>query len=294
MTRTTGLSILFVATALGCATPLVDDDEDEASVSSTAETLRDDGTTFFVYANRRVCVTAPCPSYTVITPGGVRFDVARVIVDPGAERAYRLLDTGGLVTRGAIVNGSWLPGRRGPALRIWRAGEAARSFLVAEHDDGHEYPYCSVATRAVNHEVDGVELDGLVPTDIDVPLELDTLLAGDWATKGFLTRSDTGETLLYTSQAAGRTRAFYAIASGIECVTLPCPVWSLYATDGTPLGNAARLDLSFMLLSDADTAARHDKLFRAGGIVLGYLDDGSWHRGPGPTLLVARILDRAP
>ena len=92
MMRTTRLSILFVATALGCASPLVDDDDDEAGVSSTAETLRDDGTTFFVYANHRICVTAPCPSYTVITPGGVRFEVARVIVDPGAERAHRLLD----------------------------------------------------------------------------------------------------------------------------------------------------------------------------------------------------------
>jgi hypothetical protein len=93
--------------------------------------------------------------------------------------------------------------------------------------------------------------------------------------------------------AAGETKAFYAISSGIECVTLPCPVWSLYSTSGTPLGNAARLDFSFLLLSDAETAALHDKLFRSGGIVRGYFDQGSWDRGSGPTLLVAGLLDRA-
>ena len=292
--RATGLSLLLVATALGCDGPLPDGDLDGAEVDSTAGELRDDGTTFFVYDNQRVCFVAPCPSYTVITPGGVRFDVARVIVEPGAERAYRLLDSGGLVTKATVLDGSWLPGQRGPGLRIWQAGEAARSFLVAEHGDDHEYPYCTVATREVNHEVDAVDLDGLVPTRMDVPQEVDTLLAGEWATRGFLTRSDTGETVLYASRAAGKTRPFYAVASGIACVTSPCPIWDIYAADGTPLGNAARLDLSFLLLSDAETAALHDKLFRSGGVVRGYLDHGSWDRGPGPTLLVARVLDRAP
>ena len=292
MMRATGLSLFLAATALGCDGPLADD-IDQANVEGTTEAVRDDGTTFFVYANQRVCITAPCPVYTVITPGGVRFDVARVIVEPGAERANRLLDTGGLVTKGAIVNGTWLPGRRGPALRIWEAGEAARSYLVAEHPDDHEYPYCTVSTRNVNHEVDAVDLEGLVPTDLECPQEVETLVAGEWATRGFLTRSDTGETVLYASRAAGETKAFYAVSSGIECVTSPCPIWSIYSSDGTPLGNAARLDLSFMLLSDAETAALHDKLFRSGGIVLGYLDQGSWYRGPGPTLLVARLLDRA-
>lgn len=287
----TRLSLLFVATALGCGGPLPDDDVDESDVSTTVEELRDDGTTFFVYANQRVCVTAPCPSYTVITPGGVRFDVARVIVEPGAERAYRLLDRGGLLTTATVLNGSWIPGQRGPGLRIWQAREPARNYLVAEHSDGHEYPYCSVASRAVNHEVDAVDLDGLVPADIGVEQDIDTLLAGEWATKGFLTRSDTGETVFYGSRAAGKTRTFYAVSSGIACVTEPCPVWDLYTADGTPLGNAARLDLSFLLLSDADAAALHDKLFRAGGTVSGYLDQGSWYRGPGPTLLVARVLD---
>ncbi len=293
MMRSTGLCLLFAATAMACdgAAPY-DDVGDPANVGSEADAIRDDGTTFFVYANQRVCVTAPCPSYTVITPGGVRFDVARVIVEPGAERAYRLLDTGGLLTKGAVLNGSWQPGRRGPGLRIWHAGEAARSYLVAEHPDGHEYPYCTVTTREVNHEVDAVDLEGLVPSDLDCPQEVDTLVTGEWAAKGFLTRSDTGETVLYASRAAGETAEFYAISSGIECVTLPCPVWSLYSADGRPLGNAARLDLSFMLLSDTDAAALHDTLFRKGGVVQGYLDEGSWYRGPGPTLLVARLLDR--
>jgi hypothetical protein len=71
-------------------------------------------------------------------------------------------------------------------------------------------------------------------------------------------------------------------------------IWDVYASDGTPLGNAARLDLSFMLLSDAETAGVHEALFRKGGAVLGYLDQGSWTGGSGPTLLVAGILDRAP
>lgn len=295
MTRAPGLFLLFAATALGCDAPTSDDSVvDETNVDSAAEELRDDGRTFFVYANERVCITAPCPVYTVITPGGVRFDVARVIVEPGAERANRLLDRGGLLTKGEILNGSWLPGRRGPALRIWHAGEAARTYLVAEHPAGHEYPYCTVAAKDVNHEVEAVDLEGLVPTDMDCPQEVDTLVTGEWATKGFLTRSDTGETVLYASRAAGETTAFYAISSGIECVTYPCPIWALYSEGGAPLGNAARLDLSFMLLSEAETAAVHDKLFRSGGVVLGYLARGSWNRGVGPTLLVARVLDRAP
>ncbi len=284
MIRATGLSLVFVATVLGCDGPVYDND-----VDSTSDELRDDGTTFFVYANQRVCITAPCPSYTVITPGGVRFDVARVIIEPGAERADRLLDAGGLLTRGSVLNGSWQPGQPGPGLRIWEARNAARNYLVAEHPDDHEYPYCTVATRQVNHEVDGVDLEGLVPTPMNVPQNVETLLAGQWATKGFLTRSDTGETVLYASRAAGKTRSFYAISSGIACVTQPCPVWDLYSADGKWLGNAARLDLSFLMLSDAETAAVQDKLFRTGGTVVGYLDQGSWYRGPGPTLLVARI-----
>jgi hypothetical protein len=294
--RATGLSLLFVAAALGCDGPIPNDAlvGDEPDVNSTAEDLRDDGRTFFVYANQRVCVTAPCPSHTVITPGGVRFDVAYVIVEPGAERAYRLLDRGGLVTRGEVLNGSWLPGTRGPGLRISEAGAAARNYLVAEHHDDEAYPYCTVATRDVNHEVDGVDLDGLVPTAMNIPQDVDTLVAGEWATKGFLTRSDTGETVLYASRAAGKTRAFYVKSSGIACVTVPCPIWDVYTADGTGLGNAARLDLTFMLRSDAETAAVHDALFRKGGFVLGYLEQGSWYRGPGPTLLVARLLDRAP
>jgi hypothetical protein len=290
MMRSTALPLFLVATALGCADS--SDDLDEATVD-TDDAFREDGTTFFVYANQRICVTAPCPSYTVITPGGVRFDVARVIVEPGAERAKRLLDKGGLLIKGAVVSDSWLPGRPGPGLRISHAGEAARDYLVAEHDDHHAYPYCTVATREVDHEVDAVDLEGLVPTDLDVPQEIETLVAGQWATKGFLTHSDTGETVFYASRAAGETEAVYVVASGIECVTLPCPIWSLYSADGTPLGDAARLDLSFMMLSEADTAALHDRLFREGGLVLGYLDEASWRRGPGPTLLVARPLDRA-
>ena len=146
----------------------------------------------------------------------------------------------------------------------------------------------------MNHEVQAIDLEGLVPTAMDIPQEVETLVSGEWATRGFLTRSDTGETVLYASRAAGKTKAFYAVASGIECVTSPCPVWDIYTADGTPLGNAARLDLSFLLLPDADAAALHDKLFRSGGMVLGYFDRGSWSAGPGPTLLVARILDRAP
>ena len=294
------LSLLVVATALGCdgLAPYHDGDqasEAQANVDSTVAALRDDGTTFFVYDNQRVCVIAPCPSYTVITPGGVRFDVARVIVEPGAERANRLLDTGGLVIRGTILNGSWEPGRRGPGLRIWRAGEAARVHLVAEHEDGHDHPYCSVATREVNHEVDAVDLEGLVPAPgIECPQELDTLVAGDWATKGFVTRSDTGETVFFASMAAGETEAFHAVSSGIECVTQPCPIWALSSPDGKPLGNVARLDLSFLMLSPDETAALEYKLFRSGGSVRGYLDRASWSQGSGPTLLVSRLLDRAP
>jgi hypothetical protein len=287
MTHSTSLSLILVA-AVGCVgSP--PDDGDEYTVGAE-DALREDGTTFFVYANERVCVTAPCPSYTVITPGGVRFDVARVKVEPGAERAKRLLHAGGLLVKGAVVNGSWLPGQAGPSLTIRRAGEAARDYLVAEHDEHHAYPYCTVATREVNHEVDTIDLEGLVPTNLDVPQEIETLVAGEWATKGFLTHSDTGETVFYASLAAAKTETFYVVSSGIECVTAPCPIWSVYAPDGTPLGNAARLDLSFMMLSDADTAALHDRLFHDGGFVLGYLDEGSWRAGPGPTLLVARSL----
>jgi hypothetical protein len=300
MMHRTGLPLLVVATALGCDGLASYDDGDQAnvdpvtgaqaSVDSTVAALRDDGTTFFVYDNQRVCVTAPCPSYTVITPGGVRFDVARVIVEPGAERADRLLRTGGLLTRGTILNGSWQPGRPGPGLSIRHAGEAARIHLVAEHPAGHDHPYCSVATREVNHEVDAVDLEGLVPAPgMDCPQEVDTLVNGDWATKGFLTRSDTGETVLYASMAAGETEDFHAISSGIECVTLPCPIWALSTADGKPLGNAARLDLSFLLLSPAETAALEDKLFRSGGLVRGFLDRASWNQGSGPTLLVAGL-----
>ena len=45
------------------------------------------------------------------------------------------------------------------------------------------------------------------------------------------------------------------------------------------------------LLGDMQSAGY--KLFRSGGVVLGYFDRGSWYRGPGPTLLVARLLERA-
>ena len=150
------------------------------------------------------------------------------------------------------------------------------------------------ARLAVVEEDQGLPAHLILMTDFDVPQEVETLFTGDWATKGFLTRSDTGETVLYGSKAAGKTRDLYVIASGIECVTLPCPIWALYTADGAPLGNAARLDLSFMLLSDAETAALHDKLLQSGGIVRGYINQASWARGSGPTLLVADLFDLAP
>lgn len=49
-----------------------------------------------------------------------------------------------------------------------------------------------------------------------------------------------------------------------------------------------------MLLPDADAAALHDKLLQSGGFVRGYFNHASWNRNPGPTLLVAGLLDLAP
>lgn len=143
----------------------------------------------------------------------------------------------------------------------------------------------------VDHEIDTVDLEGLVAApDLDCPQDIENLVTGEWATKGFLAHGDTGENVLFATTAAGETEPYFAIASGIECVTLPCPIWALYSTDGKSVGYAARLDLSFLLLSPEETAALHDKLFRYGGTILGYLADATWKSGPGPTLLGARVL----
>jgi len=52
----------------------------------------------------------------------------------------------------------------------------------------------------------------------------------------------------------------------------------------------ANVDSAVEAVRDDGTTFFVNKIFRSGGVVRGYLDRGSWDRGSGPTLLVARLL----
>ena len=84
---------------------------------------------------------------------------------------------------------------------------------------------------------------------------------------------------------------FVARASGIECISEPCPVWSLDSMDGEPMGNASRLDLAWTHMADEEQQAIVDRLYVEGGEVYGWLAEGSWESGRGDVLLVVRVID---
>jgi hypothetical protein len=244
---------------------------------------RESGTIFFVYDNHRVCIAAPCPSYTLITPGAVRFDVARVDIDPQAAEAAPLVADGGALVHGALENGSWSPGDKGPGIVIDELLEPARPYLVARHSGGAAAPYAVVNAEGMDHHVDRIDLDGFVPTDPEGEATLATLVAGAWAATGFLARSDTGEVTLFVTGEAGESIPCMVAASGIECVSGPCPIWKLTSMEGEPLGNAERVELGYLHLSDSDAAAEKDLLYQKGGAVFGWMSED--------VLLVVRLLD---
>lgn len=293
MMRATGLVLLVGAMALGCvATDDGDEGRDEIRGDGKFDDLRDDGTTFFVHANGRVCIAAPCPMYTVITPGGARFEVARVEVEPDAAPAASLVASGGVLVAGELEDGSWQPGEDGPALRIARSIEPAKAYLVHRHAGAAAAPYAVVSADAIDHNVDSVDLAGYVPADLDVDQSLATLATGQWATRGFLAHGDTGERVLYATLGSGVSSSFVARASGIECVREPCPVWSLESMDGAPVGNASDLDLAWTHMADEEQQAIVDRLYATGGAVYGWLAEGSWEApGRGDVLLVVSVLD---
>lgn len=290
-TRATALVWMLGASALGCAGGGDAGDGEMSEVGGgKADDGRDSGTVFFVHDNHRVCFAAPCPSYTVITPGAVRFDVARIELEAGAEAAVPLLAGGGALVAGQVETGSWEPGQRGPALRIAEVIEPARSYLVAQHVGG-DAPYALVSADGIDDGVHRIDLDGFVAADLGVSQTLDTLVAGQWAAAGFLARSDTGEVVFFATTGAGLSMPCLVAASEIECVREPCPVWRLAAMDGEPLGHAARVDLGYLQLPEGDADILLDRLFEAGGAVYGWLAEGSWQEGAGDVLLVVRLLE---
>ena len=297
MMRATGFILLLGAISLGCVgggeTDELDDDS-AGGADGKFDSFRDDGTMFFVHHNGRVCITAPCPSFTVITPGGARFEVARVLVERGAEAATPLLTTGGVLVEGGLENGSWQPGQAGPALRVKRPIEPAQAYLVHKHAGGAAAPFALVTMKGIDHDVDQIDLEGYVPADIEAEQTLATLVTGQWATRGFLAHGDTGERVLHATLGVGVSTPCLVAASGIECVSAPCPVWSLESMEGAPLGNASRLELGWTHLPAPEQQAIVDRLFAEGGAVYGWLAEGSWEEaGTGDVLLVVSVLDEA-
>src|SRR5678810_916084 len=134
MMRATGWMLLVGLSARACdAVDDIDDGSGQEVEGKADDGARDSGTIFFVYDNHRVCITAPCPSYTLITPGAVRIDVARVTVDPQAAEAAPLLANGGALVHGAFQSGSWNRGDKGPGLAIDELLAPAKPYLVARH-----------------------------------------------------------------------------------------------------------------------------------------------------------------
>jgi len=280
--RATGWMLLVGLSALACdAVDDIDDGSGREVEGKADDGARDSGTIFFVYDNHRVCITAPCPSYTLITPGAVSIDVARVTVDPQAAEAAPLLANGGALVHGAFENGGWNRGDKGPGLAIDELLAPAKPYLVARHAGGAAAPYAVVNAEGIDHHVDRIDLDGFVAADDDQ--DLATLIAGDWAAKGFLAQSDTGEVVLFATATAGVTAPCMVSASDIECVTDPCPVWKLTSMEGAPLGTASRVELGYLHLSEQDEANAEDRLFQTGGGVVGWRSED--------VLLVVQLLD---
>lgn len=280
--------------ALGCATADdVDDSWGESEAGGKADGFRDSGTVFFVYDNHRVCVTAPCPSYTVITPGAVRFDVARVTAERDGEAAVPLLATGGVLVNGAVEDGSWQPGEEGPGLRIEKVIEPAEGYLVARQPEDSVHPFALVGAGEIENGIDRIDLEGFVATD-DGTQTLATLVTGEWAAKGFLGHDDTGERVFFVTASAGSSYPCAVVASGIQCVTDPCPLWRLESMDGQPLGYASAVDVGYLGLGDKESARILDQLFASGGDVVGWLTADSWEASGGDVLLVVEVLALAP
>jgi hypothetical protein len=199
----------------------------------------------------------------------VSLEVARVAFEPGAEEAAPLLASGGVLVHGKLESGTWNPGDKGPGLTVDEALEEAKPYLVSRHSGDTGAPYAVVNADGLDHGVNRIDMEGFVPDDDECTLP--TLVTGDWAAKGFLGHSDTGESVLFVTHEAGMTMPYRVAASGIECPTWPCPVWSLSSLEGEPLGTASRIELGYLHLSDKETAAIEQALFVKGGVVSGWL-----------------------
>lgn len=96
-------------------------------------------------------------------------------------------------------------------------------------------------------------------------------------------------TVVEVLQPAGE---YQVRSSGIQCVTDPCPMWSLTALDGTALGEFADIDLAFLGLAPDQETTLRQRLYTSGGVVRGWLAENSWQPGAsGDILHVVEVVE---
>lgn len=266
-------AIASAALAAACAAPEYTDDESVETGKS--DDLREDGSTFFVYANGRLCVTTPCPVYTAITPGAVRFDVSEVNLARVGREVDEQIQNGGMLVRGQLDVGSWEPGGEGTLLAVEQGLAPAEQFFVWRGAASQEMEFAALTMTGETIQTHNLDLEGLRSGGKREPT-LAGLVAGDWATKGFIGRSDTGVVTLFATAVAGWSWPCTVFASGIECVTAPCPSWSMIDPEGVSLGNAASIEMGYMRLSPEREAQLRLHIATGAVDVYGWVLEGDW------------------
>ena len=287
----TATSILSVSFVLGLVPALA-----SAGEPVLPEPVSQPQQELFVFANGVVCITAPCPSFTVVTPDGASLPVADVVLPAGTdEQAQTALFNGGLVVEGVVEQGLWAPGGTGTVVRATAIVDEAQDFLVFRNGIVCIMAPCPSFT-AVSADGQATQISGL---DLEAfahdPDLFTQVLGGEIVVKGFIKRGtwaplQNGDVLV-VSKIAGATQEFQVQSSGIVCVVAPCPVWSVTNAAGVEQ-KAARVDLTALRLLGEEAEAEVLATLHAGATVRGFLSAGPWSPfATGDVLFVTEIVE---
>lgn len=266
MSLRNSLPLFGLLLSAGCAADAMSDGE--AGVGGKADSFA--ASELVVVYNGTVCITAPCPSFTVMDSAGEVSVVADVVFPEGADldAAHAAMSDAGLRLAGAIDPGEWSPGQPGDVVLVHSV--VAPIGHAAPFDNGTRCIVAPCPSWTVLHEtgafqrVDEIDLSMLELVDDDMMGEL---YAGRLLVGGFVLPGAPGfaDRFVVTSHA-NVLNDDYDVQGGIVCITDPCPAYLASNSNGDPVP-LDDIDLAALQLS-AEELARVERAIGDGTATL--------------------------
>jgi hypothetical protein len=291
MSQRIALPLFGLLLSAGCAADAMSDDVPGAGGKADSFLASE----LVVVANGTVCITAPCPSYTVMDANGAVSVAADVVLPEGVDQdaAFAALHDAGLRVTGAIDVGEWSHGQPGDVVLV--QGVVAPVGRAAPFDNGIRCIAAPCPSVTLLHEtgefeqVDDIDLSMVeLPEDVLDAMQGD-LYGGRLLIGGFVLPGGPriGDRFVVTT-AVGVINDDYRVDGGIVCITTPCPSYIVSNSNGDPV-DVDDLDLEALELP-ADELARVEQMIDDGAVRLrGFITS----EGDVATLHVTKVLPDA-